>query len=359
MSKALLFKASSLLGILLTINLLFCFLNQSHAMEVTLTWEANTEPDLAGYYIYYRTESSPDYKSKDKIEICLSKDKKIYSNAKAVKEVYGDGKMAIICKLIPLIPLNPGEEEGYFFQITAFDTSGLESAPSNTAGTKEGGTENDALSDNNDIIIESYSVGNTIFRGGENEHFITGPRQAFTFWDNNPAIFEYAAYRPINSITMGCDYCHAFPPETHSATTIDCSQCHPTHLRGTLSTNNYHINGVPDLWEYDKAAIFPAYLNVSPTLYPFTNSQFSPSYFDVYDSFGLPVSTPGIYNIYGSGMAFLPPYGTPDPFLSIFLPVPFADNIPSQGLMNGNNSLSPSFLSGYQNIFGLWPFFSP
>ena len=33
----------------------------AYAMDVTLRWDANTEPDLAGYKIYYDTDSGPPY----------------------------------------------------------------------------------------------------------------------------------------------------------------------------------------------------------------------------------------------------------------------------------------------------------
>jgi hypothetical protein len=32
-------------------------LSPSYALDVTLAWDANTEPDLAGYAIHYGTES--------------------------------------------------------------------------------------------------------------------------------------------------------------------------------------------------------------------------------------------------------------------------------------------------------------
>jgi len=36
-------------------------LNSSYALDITLAWDANTEPDLAGYLIYYGLESSDSY----------------------------------------------------------------------------------------------------------------------------------------------------------------------------------------------------------------------------------------------------------------------------------------------------------
>ena len=38
---------------LILVAILFCFLNSSYADDITLKWVPNTEPDLAGYKIYY------------------------------------------------------------------------------------------------------------------------------------------------------------------------------------------------------------------------------------------------------------------------------------------------------------------
>jgi Fibronectin type III domain len=70
------------------------------AMAVTLAWDANTEPDLAGYRIYYGTSPSLPNQSIDA----------------------GNATSTII----------PNLQEGqtYYFTATAYNTSGLESAPS-------------------------------------------------------------------------------------------------------------------------------------------------------------------------------------------------------------------------------------
>jgi hypothetical protein len=45
-------------SLLLAAAMLFCFTTPAYALDVTLQWDANQEPDLAGYYVYYRAGSS-------------------------------------------------------------------------------------------------------------------------------------------------------------------------------------------------------------------------------------------------------------------------------------------------------------
>jgi len=46
---------------LLSVAFLFCFAATAHALDVTLQWDANTEPNLAGYKIYYDTDPGAPY----------------------------------------------------------------------------------------------------------------------------------------------------------------------------------------------------------------------------------------------------------------------------------------------------------
>jgi fibronectin type 3 domain-containing protein len=78
---------------------------------VTLEWDANTEPDLAGYKVYYKTGSSGAP----------------YDGTGAT-----EGDSPIDVSDVTTYTLH-GQAEGvaYFFVVTAYDTEGLESDYSN------------------------------------------------------------------------------------------------------------------------------------------------------------------------------------------------------------------------------------
>jgi len=104
--------------------LFFFALSQSYALDITLQWDANTEPDLAGYYIYYGTSSGN------------------YSPAAADYADQGSSPRKIAIGDLS-DPNNPeytltGLTEGkaYFLVVTAYDTEVLESVYSNEINTK-------------------------------------------------------------------------------------------------------------------------------------------------------------------------------------------------------------------------------
>ena len=72
-----------------------------HAAEVSLAWDANTEPDVVGYKIYYGTPAGSFTSSQD----------------------LGNTTTATVPNL--------GAGQAYSFYVTCYNTSGLESEPSN------------------------------------------------------------------------------------------------------------------------------------------------------------------------------------------------------------------------------------
>lgn len=101
--------------ILLSVIVFFCALTSSHAMEVTLEWDANTEPDLAGYRVYYKTGSSgPPYDGAGATE---------------------DGSPIDIGNDTTYTVHGLNDSITYFFVVTAYDTEGLESEYSNEVNT--------------------------------------------------------------------------------------------------------------------------------------------------------------------------------------------------------------------------------
>ncbi len=96
----------------------------SSAAEVTLAWDANTEPDLFGYKIYYDTRPGDPYYGTDAEQgispiTVLRKDLEDPSNPKFTLTGLSDN-------------------EHYYFALTAFDNENLESGYSNEASTAGG-----------------------------------------------------------------------------------------------------------------------------------------------------------------------------------------------------------------------------
>ncbi|UCG66877.1 MAG: fibronectin type III domain-containing protein [Deltaproteobacteria bacterium] len=99
----------------LTLTLLFSFTAPTYAVDVTLEWDANTEPDLAGYNVYYKTGSSgPPYNGTGAIQ----------------------GNSPIDVGNVTQFTLT-GLADGvtYFFVVTAYNTGDLESGYSNEVST--------------------------------------------------------------------------------------------------------------------------------------------------------------------------------------------------------------------------------
>lgn len=115
--------------ILSFIFLLFNLATTVYAIDITLQWTSNNEPNLAGYRVFYREESQTyDYENP-----------------------YWES-IDPVCTIYDL-----DETETYYFVVRAFDTNGSESANSNEVLLMEGiavnqlPAENISSNDSNDI----------------------------------------------------------------------------------------------------------------------------------------------------------------------------------------------------------------
>jgi len=94
----------------LFIFLFFIFITPVYAIDITLQWTPNSEPNLAGYRVFYREESQS------------------YNYLDPYWETFDP-----ICTIYDL-----DETKTYYFVVRAFDTHGLESANSNEVLLLEG-----------------------------------------------------------------------------------------------------------------------------------------------------------------------------------------------------------------------------
>jgi hypothetical protein len=96
------------------------------ADSITLAWDENAEPNIAGYRIYYRIGSSGS-------QIISRYNGTGIENGDSPIDlpVYEDESLDPRFVEITLEGLN--EDQEYYFVVTAYNTEGLESAPSNEA----------------------------------------------------------------------------------------------------------------------------------------------------------------------------------------------------------------------------------
>jgi hypothetical protein len=108
----------------------FSFTTPSYALDVTLAWAANTEPDLAGYKLYYKTGTSgPPYNGTGAAEGNSPITLTIYDPADPYNLDDPDNPEFTLTGL--------DAAEVYFFALTAYDNkvAPLESGFSNEVAT--------------------------------------------------------------------------------------------------------------------------------------------------------------------------------------------------------------------------------
>ena len=123
--------------ILFGITIVFFAHGIASAAEVTLAWDANTEPDLAGYKIYYDTNSGVPYYGTDA-------DQGISPITVLIEDLadpdYPDFTLTGL-----------DDDQDYYIALTAFDSEGSESDYSNEVTTASGTGDPGSSSDGSGV----------------------------------------------------------------------------------------------------------------------------------------------------------------------------------------------------------------
>jgi hypothetical protein len=105
--------------LLLFLFIFFCFVSSLHAMDITLQWTPNNEPDVAGYQVFYR-EQGQSYNYSDPYWETVEPECTIY---------------------------DLDETKTYYFVVRAFDVEGFTSDNSNEVLLREGTPVNSVSND--------------------------------------------------------------------------------------------------------------------------------------------------------------------------------------------------------------------
>lgn len=138
--------------------LLFVFPCLCIADDVTLAWDENAEPNIAGYRIYYRTGSSGS-------RVLSRYNGTGIENGRSPINfpVYDDANLDPRFCEITLRGLD--EDRNYYFVVTAYNHEGLESAPSNEASLARAVAATDSPTESSSPT-GSASVESGSFGGG-------------------------------------------------------------------------------------------------------------------------------------------------------------------------------------------------
>ena len=109
--------------ILVFLFLFILVLNRSYALDVTLQWDANTEPDLVGYKIYYDIDSGDPYNGTAATEGDSPIDMPLDQDENPDPDI------------VEYTVHNLQNGITYYFAVTARDDQGLESDYSNEVNT--------------------------------------------------------------------------------------------------------------------------------------------------------------------------------------------------------------------------------
>ena len=110
------------LRIFIVVFMLLAVISPVMAASVTLAWDSNTEPDLAGYKVYYGTSS----------------------------RVYGTPIILGLTTTTTLMGIVPGVK--YYFAVTAYNASGQESGYSNEVIIPDYDVNGDGVLNVNDVV---------------------------------------------------------------------------------------------------------------------------------------------------------------------------------------------------------------
>ena len=131
---------------LILVAIFFCFQSSSYAADITLKWAPNTEPDLAGYKIYYKNGFSGEPYDGVDIDQGSSPISLTVIDFNDPNYVDPDNPELLLTGL--------DDNEDYFFVVTAFDNEEPynESGFSNEVSTLDSGS---AGSGSSDIAVEA------------------------------------------------------------------------------------------------------------------------------------------------------------------------------------------------------------
>ncbi len=113
------------LGIILLLLVIFSP-SMSSADDITLAWDQNSESDIAGYKIYYRTGSSGSL-------VTNNYDGGGIQEGNSPINLPANGDKNLDPRFVEIDLHGLDETQDYYFVVTAYNTSGLDSGPSNEA----------------------------------------------------------------------------------------------------------------------------------------------------------------------------------------------------------------------------------